>query len=460
MDDKSTQLVDSRGKPIEKSIYGECGNSMEGQWRGPFMGMGELGGWYPFERLGDGWQKNIAIPGFDACAAAFAAINTIAQTVATIPMYHHRKLDNHGRELITTSALSRILYQPNWYQTYSDFMLNLIFALLTHGNAYAMAYRNERQEVESLHLMSPRQVMPYIDPETQEVFYAVGENPMLAKIDVLIPARDVLHLKLHTPRHPLVGVSPIQYAGMAIHINTSISSNQGAFFSNMSRPSGVLTTDEKLTKEQMDSLRAAWNRRSQGMNAGEVPVLSWGLKWQAMTITSEDAQLLEAYRMSIEDIARVFRVPLMLIGDYTKATYSNSEQLISSWLATGLGFILEHVERGFAKFFKLPQDQIVDFDVNVLLRTDLEARMRAYSTAATSGIMAPNEIRAREGLASVEFGDEPRVQQQNVPLSAVGQMPDPAPAPEAPPPAPQPTAEENAFVEWSAKQAILKEMAA
>ena len=200
--------------------------------------------------------------------------------------------------------------------------------------------------MESLHLMSPRQVMPYIDPETQEVFYAVGENPMLAKIDVLIPARDVLTSEApHASKHPLVGVSPIQYAGMAIHINTSISSNQGAFFSNMSRPSGVLTTDEKLTKEQMDSLRAAWNRRSQGMNAGEVPVLSWGLKWQAMTITSEDAQLLEAYRMSIEDIARVFRVPLMLIGDYTKATYSNSEQLISSWLATGLGFILEHVER-------------------------------------------------------------------------------------------------------------------
>jgi HK97 family phage portal protein len=263
---------------------------------------------------------------------------------------------------------------------------------------------------------------------------------------------------LHTPQHPLVGVSPLRFAMAANSINNSISRNQAAFFNNMSRPSGILSTEEKLTKEQMDALRNAWNERSRGMRAGEVPILTWGLKWQQMTITSEDAQLLEAYRMSIEDIARVFNVPTMLIGDYSKSTYNNNEQLMSHWLSHGLGFLLEHIEKSFAKFFKLPTNEIADFDVSALLRTDFTSRIDGLTKGIMGGLYSPNEARAREGLPSVEFGEEPRVQQQNVPLSAVGALPEAPPAPAAPPPAPAPEDEERGLKDI--KQWLVREMAA
>jgi HK97 family phage portal protein len=240
-------------------------------------------------------------------------------------------------------------------------------------------------------------------------------------------------------------------------INQSIAKNQAAFFNNMSRPSGAIVTDEQLTREQMESLRNAWEQQSRGMNAGKVPILGWGLKWQPMTITSQDAQLLDAYKMSIEDIARVYRVPLALIGAYQQATYNNVETLVSAWLATGLGFVMEHVEASFAKFFRLPSDEICDFDVDVLLRTDFKSRIDGLAKGVQSGIYSPNEVRAREGLPAVEYGDEPRVQQQVVPLSQVGMIPEAPPAPQAPEPAP-PTEEELAFSAYTAKQAILKMM--
>ena len=47
------------------------------------------------------------------------------------------------------------------------------------------------------------------------------------------------------------------------------------------------------------------------------------------------------------------------------------------------------------------------------------------------GVFSPNEARNLEGLNSVEYGNEPRVQMQVVPLSAAADIP--APGPAAPP---------------------------
>jgi len=443
---------------------GECANG-EGGWRGPFFGqdLWDLGSrWHQFDPLGEGWQRGIGLPGRGRIAAVYACVESYAQSIALMGANHVRYLDNGGRETITTSALSRFLRAPNSYQTRSDFFLSLTHHLMLRGNAYALALRNDRQEVDSLHLLPANGTSPYVDDETKEVFYAVGRNPLLGEISVLIPARDVLHIKLHTSRHPLIGRSPLEYASAAMAINNAISNNQAAFFNNMSRPSGVLTTDEKLTKEQMDVLRDAWKARSQGINAGDVPILTWGLKWQPMTITSEDAQLVEAFRLSVEEIARVYRVPLALIGDYTKATFNNVEMLISSWLATGLGFVMEHIEQSFTKFFRLPVNEHLEFNPDTMLRTDFPGRVDALVKGIQGGLYSPNEARVKEGLKEVEYGDEPRLQAQVVPLSQVEMTPSAAPAPVSTvePEEPTPTEEQRRFAAFVAEDAIRKAMAA
>jgi phage portal protein BeeE len=161
------------------------------------------------------------------------------------------------------------------------------------------------------------------------------------------------------------------------------------------------------------------------------------MKWSSLSINSQDAELVEAFRMTVEDIARAFRVPLPLIGDTRNSTYNNVEQLISAWLATGLGFVLEHVEQALGRHFDIAEDTFINFDVDSLLRTDFAGRIDALTKGISGGLYSPNEARAKEGLAAVEFGDEPRVQAQNVPLSAAGKIPAAGSAPTAPA-APQP----------------------
>jgi HK97 family phage portal protein len=393
---------------------------------------------YPFAAVSQDpwqfWQRGIdrGYKGGGSVAAVESALDGHVHAVAPLPGMHYRRKDDGGKERIKTSSLSRVLRNPNGYQTMSDFLTFLVRQLLGSGNFYAVATRNARYEIDSIHPIYANEVSPVVDRDTGGVFYAVRSSPLAPWSDSthIIPARDVLHIKLYTPRHPLEGVSPITYAAMSIAANSAISGHQAAFFNNMARPSFILSTEMNLTAVQMKQLRDAWDAQSRMMESGGVPILGGGMKAQQLALNSQDAQLVEAFKMTVEDIARAFRIPGQLLG--LPGTYSNTEQLISFWLSTGLGFLINHIELAFDKFFELPADEFTEFDTDTLLRVDLKSRLDALSTATQNGIMSPNEARSRLELPKVEFGDEPRMQAQCVPLSSAKLVPAAPSAPAAP----------------------------
>ena len=403
----------------------------EGESRGPWYGQGELGNWYELGRLEDGFQRNLDMPHIDAkkIPAAYASVMANARAVSQCKPLHKRKDANGKTEVVTTSAASRLFQRPNNYETWPQFILNSVAQMFFDGESFAIASRNARGEVIRLDRMDSRTCSPYVTEG--ELFYSVGQNPFVAEeIDYLVPARDVLHLRQYCPRHVLMGESPIKAAAMAAGINVSLSGSQAAFFAQMSRPSGVLSTETVLNKDQLDSLREAWYKQSQRVAQGHVPILSGGLKWQPMSISSQDAQLIDAQRLSIEEIARVYGVPLPVIGDMTSSTLNNVEQLISLWLSISLGSLLENIEQSFVKLFDLPANESVDLDVTGLLRTDFQARIDGLTKAIQGGLYSPNEARAREGLHAVENGDVPMVQQQMVELGWKPEAPEQQALPE------------------------------
>jgi len=186
-----------------------------------------------------------------------------------------------------------------------------------------------------------------------------------------------------------------------------------------------------------------WNEQARGLNAGGTPILTAGLKAQTLgVIPAADAQLAEMMKINEQHIALAFRVPMPILG-FTGTTGS-TEALMQGWIASVLGFCLNHVEEAFDKMFDLwgQPDEYTEFDTSVLLRSDQKTRIEALARGVLGGIMSPNEAREEEGLPAVAYGDEPRVQQQVAPLSAAAGIPSapaspgaaPAPAPKLPAP--------------------------
>ena len=400
-------------------------------------------------RIPAGWGLNWWQQGKDPVQGGSTAIvgactDAYAQTIATLASFHYEKKDG-TKTPIDGSALARILQKPNSYQTSSDLKLNMVKNLLYKGNAYVLGLRNGRNEFETIHLLPSTGTMPYIDPDTKSIFYAVGDNPLVGEIEGLVPARDVMHIRLFTPRHPLVGVTPLENAALAVIANSAISGHQAAFFNNMTRPSGVLSTEQTLTKEQMKQLREAWESQAQHMASGGIPILSSGIGFEQMSLTSVDSQIIEAFNMTINDVARAFRVPLPLVQQHAEgSTYNNVEQLYAQWLSGGLGFMVEHVEQNFNAFFALPRTQGTEFSTDSLLRTDFKGKVDGYTKGIQGGLFTPDEARSKfDGLKPIPNGDVAYMQQQMVPLGYI--PPEPAAVIE-PEPEPEPDDEEDKII--------------
>lgn len=379
-----------------------------------------------------------------------SCVSAITQTVASLPLHHWRVLKNNGQELITDSPAARVLRKPNHYQTRTDFILNLLRNELFNGNGYAVGLKDARFKFESLHLVNPNSCQPLVAPEG-DVFYQISLSDIAAGMagaqSLVVPAADMLHIRMQTPRSPLIGETPLVAAALSVDAGNAIHRHLAAFFSNMTRPSGFLKSAGALKAEQAEILRNEWQQAFSNGGAGRVAVLQGGLDWQALSMNAVDAAIVESYRMTVHDIARIFRVPLSVIGEPGGTTYANTETLIRHWLSTGLGFVIEHVELALDAMFELPPDEFISFDLEYLLRADFVARVEGLTKGIQGGLFSPNEARAKEGLAKAVDGDEPRLQAQVVPLSFASKTlqaaTDTPPAAGKEPPPPEDSPEED-----------------
>jgi HK97 family phage portal protein len=230
----------------------------------------------------------------------------------------------------------------------------------------------------------------------------------------------VLHVRLHTPRHPLQGESPILSAALDLGMHNVALRQQLTFFLNQARSSFVLATDNPVKETDNEALREKIMSRISGMNEGMPLVLSNGLKPYPISTSAVDAQLAEMLKMSAANIALAHRIPLQVLG-LGESTYANVEILNQAWLASGLGFTLNHVETAFDGLFNLrgPPEEYTELDTRALLRSAYRERIEGLARGVISGIYSPDEARNSEDLPTVPggVGKEPRVQQQVVPLS-------------------------------------------
>lgn len=433
-----TNLFNRQTSAPEQRAEGEY---HPGPWTLPVSG-----GWLPHEvgQFYNFWQMGYDVFGRDTSALVEACISAYSQTVAMCPGNHWLLNSKGGRDRQVSSALTRILRKPNDYQSISDFLLNGVRSLYLEGNMYALALRNARYEIDSLHLMNSRQCHPMV-AVTGDIFYALGGNEIInRRIEqpLLVPQRDVLHVRLHTNYYnTLKGESPIMAALSDVQASGAMTAQQTAFYLNQARPSSVLSTDQILDKEQVNFLRDRWNEQSRGLNTGGTPILSAGLKPFFLSSPPKDAAVAELMKLSEQHIALAFRVPLQVLG-IGGTPFASAELMMQSWIASGLGFALNHVEEAFGLLFGLKgqPDEYVEFDTAALLRSARKDRIDTLARGVQGGIFSPNEARGEESLPEVEFGNEPRVQQQVVPLSAAAAIPAAPAQPGAPPASPQPAA--------------------
>ena len=376
------------------------------------------------------WQQNAMpvplSPPLLSFSGVYACVNIISSDIAKLPINLWRKLAKGGRELADNHPIYALLQNPNPYQTHVDFFAYFLVSLLLSGNTYVLLSRDARGVVNRMDILNPYFVRPLV-AETGDVFYQISRSNSLQLVAdfqpqegvFVVPASEIIHHRIMCVDHPLVGVTPLYAAAMSATVGVRAGLSSAEFFANMGRPSGLLTAPGKVSKELADRLREEWDKNYGPGQSGKTAMLGDGLKWEAITLSAVDSQLLELLKWGVADVGRVYRVPGFMLGDLDKVTYRNSETLMRTYYSGCLQFHLEAIEARLSAAFKLANDIELEFNIDAILRTDLDVRFAAYKEGITSGFLTINEARDKEGLASVKGGDEPMMQVQYAPLSTL-----------------------------------------
>lgn len=387
-------------------------------------------GWWPAirESFTGAWQRNVTVDASLATSyhAVFACATLIASDIAKnrIKLVEFEPNANGGIWVEATNpAYSPVLRKPNPYQTRIQFWEYWILSKLLRGNTYGLKARDQRNIVTAIFVLDPSRVRPLVS-DTGDIFYELQADNLAGLTEtVVVPAREIIHDRMNCLFHPLVGISPIYASALAATQGLNIQNNSAKLFGNNSSPGGILTSPGNLTDDQARQMKEQWEEKFTGDNVGRVAVLSGGLKFEPISLTAVDAQLIEQLKWSAEVVCSTFHVPPYKIGIGQMPTYNNIQSLNVEYYSQCLQKLFEDAELclddglgigegvGPAPFFG------TEFDIENLLRMDSVTQMEVLDKGKS--IMTPDEQRGKLGLPPTAGGNVVYRQQQDFSLAAL-----------------------------------------
>ena len=268
---------------------------------------------------------------------------------------------------------------------------------LLHGAGYAFINRVNGKPVELLRL-NPEAVAVQYDSITGEPLYKVSDGN---KGQRNILRQDILDI--HAPGR----CSPIKDGSEAIALALAMERHAARLFGNGARPGGVLKFTKRLDPETAKRIKESWQAAHGGSNSGGTAVLEEGGDFEPISFNSVDSQFDQMRQFAIGEIARIFRVPPIILQDYGRATWSNNEAQGRQFLTYSLMPWLLRWEGEIAlKLFNPDEPFFAEFQTDALTRADLQTRTAAYAAQIAARILSPNEARAAENRPPYAGGEK------------------------------------------------------
>lgn len=302
--------------------------------------------------------------------------------------------------------------KPNRYQTKYEYWEHQIANLVLHGNFY-----NKKTEIGG----QTRSLLPF-NPLQTETKLIEGDVVHLFSQDGGITAyadKSVWHVRMNGDL--IVGRSPLQFGRSIFGIAQAAELATTKVYSNGGKRSGTLSLDRLLTPEQRAQIRANFSTLTTGTDE-RLLVLEMGAKFEAISMSPQDIELLSSRKFQIDEICRWFGVPSILVNQNEGSTTlgSSTAEIISAFYKLNMRPILEAIEISAQTHLIKDPNIEIEFDFEGLLRASQKDRYEGYRIGINSGLLTPNEARAMEWLPKAEGGDQLLIQGAMIPIQNAG----------------------------------------
>lgn len=341
-------------------------------------------------------------------AAVYACVRLISEIVAGLPVGTFRPdpVSETATERVRTPDFLSAWPAAQEFPRAETFERILASALLD-GSGFAYLIRDNPA-------MIPLGMIP-LPPKSVCVERPVSGGPIVYEVTlpdgskITLQDWEVFHLPAFSTGG-LRGLNPIAYFRETIGLGLAAEHFSAQWLDDGAAPSSILSTTETMDEAEAKRNQQAWIESHGGRR--HPAFLSGGLKWEAITISPDDAAALDTEKWSVEQVARIYRVQPHLIGDLTHATFSNIEHQGIEFVRYTLRPWLNRMEQ---RLFRLiPGPRVVRFDTDDLERGDLTARLQSYSLGRQIGLWSANDLRSKEGESPI---DDPAANDYSQPLN-------------------------------------------
>jgi HK97 family phage portal protein len=355
-------------------------------------------------------------------ATVISCVKILAETLAMLPLKTYERLQPRGRAVAFQHPTYTLLHDRANPELPAFIFREVMQAHLgLWGNAYAEIETTRAGKIIALWPIAPWKVE--VRRENAEKYYIVSLNNGSR---VALGADRVMHVPGFDYRDGLQGISPIASMREAIGLAIATETFGAKWFGSGARPGGIITRPKEVPALSVPAAKAfkeSWEQAHSGLsNAQRVAILEEGMQWQQTGIPPDDSQFLETRLFQKREIAGWYRVPLHMLADLERATFSNIEQQGIDFVTHTMGPWLSRWEAvvNYDLFSEADRaTYYAEFLVTALLRGDQAARAAYYTQRFNVGSISPNDIRELENENPIEGGDRYFVQGAYVPLDKI-----------------------------------------
>lgn len=349
----------------------------------------------------------------------WACVRLIAETIATLPLITYKNVGER-RMVAREHPLYSILHDsPNADMTAVEFWEAVVAQLCLRGNAYCYKTYNVLGQIISLNPLDPDKMGCPRRLSNGEIRYPYEGKDLTE--------REVWHIKGFGV-NGLIGISPIRAGLLSMSAARSADKAAANTFGNNMKPHAVMLAKEFLSPDQRKQMKAAIaDGVFDGSQGERLRLVEGGLTYQQLTLSPEDAQLLETRTFQVEDLCRWFNVNPALVGHPGTASNfgTGREQIMLNFLQFTLRPYLVRIEQGIKKSLLTPAERLkyfAEYSVEGLLRADSQTRIAVYAQQVQNGLKTRNECRALENDPPLPGGDELTVQSNLIPVTLLGKI--------------------------------------
>lgn len=336
--------------------------------------------------------------------AVYGCVRILSGPPATLPLHVKRRVDARTREDASDTDVWEVLNRrPNRYQKPHQFKRMMMAHVLLRGNGIALKVMSRGRLVELLPLDPDRTQIKQNDDLTLRFEYQRKNGSRST-----FSQNEVFHL-FGLTLNGYSGVTPITYARETIGLALAQEDYGASTFANGVRAGGILRHPQKLSEESRKNLKASLDEyRAGGENEGRFLILEEGMEQGELKMSAEDAQWIEARKLSRSDIAMFFGVPPSMIGDNSGSDSNwgtGLEQKANGFVTFTLEDYLTMWEEGITIDLNSDPTIYAKYNRAALVKGDIKARWDAYVKGLQWGVWSPNEVRALEDQNPREGGD-------------------------------------------------------